>query len=120
LVRLVSVWVLLWVSLFRFIRLLVSPSPRLCLVFIIGFICSPGFSFVRLRLGFIIRFALVLLVSPSRRLCLVSFVLLVSPSPRLCLVFIMGFIGGWELCQYRWTNCYESQEDEGADIKGEP
>jgi hypothetical protein len=85
--------------------LLVSPSPRLCLVFIIGFICSPGFSFVRLRLGFIIRFALVLLVSPS---------------PRLCLVFIMGFIGGWELCQYRWTNCYESQEDEGADIKGEP
>jgi len=32
----------------------------------------------------------------------------------------MGFIGGWELCQYRWTNCYESQEDEGADIKGEP
>jgi hypothetical protein len=85
-----------------------------------GFICSLGFSFVRLRLGFIIRFALVLLVSPSRRLCLVSFVLLVSPSPRLCLVFIMGFIGGWELCQYRWTNCYESQEDEGADIKGEP
>jgi len=35
-------------------------------------------------------------------------------------VFIMGFIGGWELCQHRRPNCYESQEDEGADIKGGP
>ena len=90
-----------------------------------GLFASHRFALLRLvsvwvYYGFHYSFRLVLLVSPSPRLCLVSFVLLVSPSPRLCLVFIMGFIGGWELCQYRWTNCYESQEDEGADIKGEP
>ena len=97
-------WVLLRPPPFGFHYLVsfVSPSPRLCLVFTMGFVWGslrpPPF-------GFHYPFRLVLLVSPS---------------PRLCLVSIMGFIGGWELCQYRWTNCYESQEDEGADIKGEP
>jgi len=32
--------------------------------------------------------------------------------------FIVGFIDGWELCRYRGPNCYESQEDGDADIKG--
>jgi len=52
-------WVLLRPPPFGFHYLVsfVSPSPRLCLVFTMGVICSPGFSFVRLRLGFIIRFA---------------------------------------------------------------
>ena len=68
-------WVLLRPPPFGFHYLVsfVSPSPRLCLVFTMGFVWGslrpPPF-------GFHYPFRLVLLVSPSPRLCLVSFVLL--------------------------------------------